>query len=67
MILEKIKIQDQMAVIGVKRTAFVIDTNKGILIVLVEFDPVIWLKILKKLQLLFVGHLAPEVPTGWVL
>mgnify|MGYP000544939921 FL=1 len=53
-----------MAIIGVKRTAFVIDTNKGILIVPVEFDPVIWHKIWKKLQLLFVGHLAPEVPTG---
>lgn len=36
MILEKIKIRDQMAIIGVKRTAFVIDTNKGILIVPVD-------------------------------
>ena len=41
MILEKIKIQDQMTIIGVKCTAFVIGTNKGILIVPVEFYPVI--------------------------
>lgn len=48
-----------MAITGVKRTALVIYTNKGILIVPVEFDPVFWLKILKKLQLFFVEHLAP--------
>ena len=57
----------QMAITGVKRTALVIYTNKGILIVPVEFDPVFWLKILKKLQLFFVGHLAPELLTGRVL
>ena len=33
----------------------------------VEFDPVFWLKILKKLQLFFVEHLAPELLTGRVL
>ena len=53
------QIQGQMAITGVKRTALVIYTNKGILIVPVEFDPVFWLKILKKLQLFFVEHLAP--------
>lgn len=53
------QIQGQMTITGVKRTALVIYTNKGILIVPVEFDPVFWLKILKKLQLFFVEHLAP--------
>ena len=56
-----------MAITGVKRPALVIYTNKGILIVLVEFDPVFWLKILKKLQLFFVSYLAPELLTGQVL
>ena len=53
-----------MAITGVKHTALVIYTNKGILI---GFDPVFWLTILKKLQLFFVGHLAPELLTGRVL
>ncbi|XP_015770373.1 PREDICTED: uncharacterized protein LOC107348808 [Acropora digitifera] len=61
------QIQGQMAITGVKHTALVIYTNKGILIVPVEFDPVFWLTILKKLQLFFVGHLAPELLTGRVL
>ena len=50
------QIQGQMAIAGVKHTALVIYTNKGI-----------WLTILKKLQLFFVGHLAPELLTGRVL
>ena len=61
------QIQGQMAITGVKHTALVIYTNKGILIIPVEFDPVFWLTILKKLQLFFVGHLAPELLTGRVL
>ena len=61
------QIQGQMASTGVKHTALVIYTNKGILIVPVEFDLVFWLIILKKLQLFFVGHLAPELLTGRVL
>ena len=61
------QIQGQMAITGVKHTALVIYTNKGILIVPVEFDPLFWLKILKKLQLFFVEHLAPELLTGRVL
>lgn len=38
-----------MVIIGVKYIVFVIYINKGILIVLVEFDFVFWFIILKKL------------------
>ena len=58
------QIQGEMAITGVKRSTLVIYTNKRILIVPVEFDPVFWVKILKKLQLFFVGHLALELLTG---
>lgn len=61
------QIPGQMAITGVKCTVLVIYTNKGILIVPVEFDPVFWLKSLQKLQLFFVGHLAPGLLTGRVL
>ena len=58
--------QGQMALTGIKNTDLVIYTNKGILIVPVEFDPVFWLHMLKKLQCFFVQHLAPELLTGRV-
>lgn len=55
-----------MALTGVENTDVVIYTNKGILIVPVEFDPVFWQAVLQKLQLFFVQHLAPELLTDRV-
>lgn len=60
------QVQGQMALTGVENTDVVIYTNKGILIVPVEFDPVFWQAVLQKLQLFFVQHLAPELLTDRV-
>ena len=45
-------------------TDLVIYTNKGILIVRVEFNARFWQRILDKLQLLFAKFMVPELLTG---
>ena len=45
------QVQGQMAITGIHHTDLVIYTNKGILIVPVEFNEQFWLQILDKLHL----------------
>jgi len=52
------QVQGQMALTGIKNTDLVINTNKGILIVPVDFDPVFWLQMLKKLHSFFFAILS---------
>ena len=56
-----------MAITGIRRTDLVIYTNKGILIVPVEFNEQFWLSILDKLHLFFVKFIVPELLTESIL
>ena len=47
------QIQGQMAITGIHHTDLVIYTNKGILVVPVEFNQLFWLRMLEKLHLFY--------------
>ena len=53
--------------IGIHHADLVIYTNKGILIVPVEFNEQFWLRILDKLHLFFVKFIVPELVSGIIL
>lgn len=61
------QIQGQMAISGIHATDLVIYTNKGILIVHVDFDKEFFLRMLEKLQLFFSKFMVPELLTGKIL
>lgn len=61
------QIQDQMGISGIHATDLVIYTNKGILIVHVEFNAEFWQGILNKLQLFFAKFMVPELLTVKIL
>ena len=56
-----------MTITGTHHTDLAIYTNKGILIVLVEFNEQFWLRILDKLHLFFVKFMVPELLSGIIL
>lgn len=61
------QIQGQMAITGIHHTDLVIYTNKGILVVPVEFNEHFWLRVLEKLHLFYVKFIVPELLTGKIL
>ena len=61
------QIQGQMGISGIHATDLVIYTNKGILIVHVEFNAEFWQQILDKLKLFFAKFMVPELLTGKIL
>ena len=56
-----------MAISEIHATDVVIYTNKGILIVHVDFDKEFCLRMLEKLQLFFAKFMVPELLTGKIL
>jgi len=56
-----------MGISGIHVTDLVIYTNKGILIVHVEFNAEFWQRILDKFQLFFAEFMVPELLTGQIL
>ena len=56
-----------MGISGIHATDLVFYTNKGILIVHVEFNAEFWQRILNKLQLFFAKFMVPELLTGNIL
>lgn len=56
-----------MAITGIHHTDLLIYTNKGILIVPVEFNEQFWLRILDKLHLFFVKFMVAELLSGSIL
>ena len=53
-----------MVISGIYATDLVVYTNKGILIVPVEFDKEFWLRMPQKLHLIFAKFMVPELLTG---
>ena len=56
-----------MGISGIHATDLVICTNKGIVIVHVEFNAEFWQRIFDKLQLFFAKLMVPELLTGNIL
>jgi len=55
-----------MGISRIHATDLVIYTNKGILIVHVEFNAEFWQRILDKFQLFFAEFMVPELLTGQI-
>ena len=61
------QIQGELAATCLKNAAFIIYTNKGILIIEVEFNMEFWNAMLKKLTDVYIGYMIPELLTQKVL
>ena len=61
------QIQGQMAITGVRHTDLVIYTNKGILVVPVDFNEEFCLQMMEKLQVFFMNFMAPKLLCGNIL
>lgn len=61
------QIQGELATTCLKNADLIIYTNKGILIIEVEFDVEFWNAMLKKLTDFYIGYMIPELLTQKII